>query len=632
MKKTAAIIVAAIGLVALGFAALPLLVSSEAVRATMLERARQITGREMQFTGTPEITFSPFLGIELNNVTFRDAYGEKDAPALLQMPVLRGKLSITAALRGSIEVSEFHFVRPVFNLVVYESGRTSWAFPVGKMWRALSTAKELRAQQAGNEALDINQLDNIRLGSFDVSDGIINYSNEATGAQETVTSLNGTLNWPNIRAGWRFEGSAIWRGDAITGRMTAELPIMLLAGGISKISASLKSEPLNLDFTGEANRLSDLFVSGNVNLSSPSLRRMVTFLGGEVEPGAGFESFAASGTVSGTMSDIQLADSTIGLDGNTYMGNLRFTISETGKNKLSGTLAADRLDLQPYALLLLDGGNRKTLFTVVNQSDADIRVSAKTLSFPSLELKEFAGSLIARENEIKLDVGNAAFGNGILAGSISATGDSEHALLGFSVDGSGLNLVNLPFLKDHSRLLPDGPSTIRARLTSGLSEQGALLETMNGNFTISMASGSIAGLDFSEVLKTLDPKSNDGENVMIAKPLAATPVTQFEINATISDGTAWVQNSRFEVEGYSARLSGKTELSGGSLAMWGGLEVPKGQADNIEGGQFFLGGTLRQPLLVPQLRSPERNRTAIPDSVQKAASSPAAQSQTVIGQ
>ena len=632
MKKIAAIIIVAIGLVALGFVALPLLVSSEAVRETMIERARQITGREMQFTGTPEITFYPFLGIELNNVTFRDAYGPKDAPPLLQMPVLNGKLSVTAALSGSIEVTEFHFVRPVFNLSVYETGRTNWAFPAGKMWRVLSAAKELRAQQAGNETLNVAQLDDIRLGTFTISDGIINYSNALTGAKETVSSLNGTLNWPNIRSSWRFDGNGIWRGDAITGRMNADLPIMLLAGGISKISASLKSEPINLEFTGEANRLSDLFVSGNLNLSSPSLRRMVTFLGGEVEPGAGFESFSASGSVSGTMLDIQLADSTIQLDGNAYMGNLRFTISEAGKNKLNGTLAADRLDLQPYALLLLDGTNRKTLFTVINQSDADIRVSANTLSFPGLELKEFAGSLIARENEIKLDVGNAAFGNGILAGAISATGDSEHALLSFSLDGSGLNPVSLPFLKNYSRLLPDGPSNVRARLTSELSEQGALLETMNGNFTIAMPSGSIAGLDFSEVLKTLDPKSNDGENVMIAKPLAATPVTKFEINATISDGTAWVQNSQFEVRGYRARLSGKTELSGGSLAMWGGLEPPENQAGSTEGGQFFLGGTLRQPLLVPQIRSPERNRTAIPETVRKAASEPAESRETVVGQ
>lgn len=632
MKTIAVCTVIAIGLAALVFAMLPLLVSSEAVRATMIDRARQITGRQMEFTGTPEITFSPFLGIELNNVTFRDTHGSKEAPALLQMPSLKGKLSVTAALRGAIEVSEFHFVRPVFNLTVHESGRTSWAFPVGKMWRALSAAKELRSQQAGNETPAVDQLDDIRLGTFDISDGVINYANEATGVEETVTSLNGTLDWPSTRSSWQFEGNAIWRGDAITGQLSADLPIMLLAGGISNISASLKSEPLSLEFTGEANRLSDLFVSGDLVLSSPSLRRMVTFLGGEVEPGAGFERFSANGTVSGTISDIQLADSTIDLDGNVYKGNLRFTISTTGKNKLSGTLAADRLDLQPYALLLLDGSNRKTLFTVVNQSDADIRVSANTLSFPGIELTEFAGSLIARENEIKLDVGNAAYGDGILAGSISATGTSERAMLDFFLDGSGLNPVSLPFLAKYSRLLPDGPSHIRARLSSGLSEQGALLETMKGDFSISMPAGSIAGLDFSEVLKTLDPQENDGANVMIAKPLAATPVTKFEVNATVAGGTAWVQNSQFEVEGYSARLSGKSELAGGSLAMWGRLEAPADQPDNAESGQFFLGGTLRQPLLVPQIRLPEQNRTAIPKTIERAATETENRPRTAVGQ
>ncbi|MCB1386519.1 MAG: AsmA family protein [Nitratireductor sp.] len=618
MKKVAIAAAVVLAVIAAVFVALPRLVSSEAVRTAMLERARAITGRDMLFTSTPKITFSPYLGIEIHNVSFRDEAGPADAPPILQMPVLKGRLGVAAALRGKIRLTEFEFVRPVFNLTTYANGRTSWTFPEGKMWEALSQARELRAATATGEAPDLSRLENIRLGTFRISDGVVRYRDMAGGHEETVSSLDGELAWPNVRAGWRFSGNWIWRGEAVTGGFQAASPIMLLAGGSSKLSFDLRSKPISMTFSGEANRLSDLFLSGATSVTSPSFRSLVTYLGGKVDPGTGFEAFSASGTVSGTLSDIQLADAAVSLDGNRYSGSLKFVSNPQDKNKLSGTLAANALDLTPYALLIADAHSRETMFDLLNQSDADLRLSAKTVTLPGLQLTDFAGGLIARQDEFNIDIGNASYGDGILAGSLSAKGGSEMVEIGLSLDASGINPSTIELFKSRSSLLPDGPASMRLRLTSRIAEGSNLAGGLNGSFSLKMGTGRIIGLDISEVLQKPAPGEEGGDNVVHAKPLAATPVADLELNASISNGTAWLKDSGFLVNGLQAQLSGKTRLSIGSLAIWGNVAPPESPENTGQGGQFFLGGTLKQPLFVPQHRASPDNRTAIEEPHQTA--------------
>ena len=66
--------------------ALPFIISSETVRSALLERAREITGREMRFSGDPSVLLNPFLGIEIRDVTFHDSYSDADAKPILSMP------------------------------------------------------------------------------------------------------------------------------------------------------------------------------------------------------------------------------------------------------------------------------------------------------------------------------------------------------------------------------------------------------------------------------------------------------------------------------------------------------------------------------------------------------------------
>ena len=618
MRKAAYIGLIVLGLIAIGLAILPRLVSSDAVREAMLLRAYEITGRTMQFSGSPKIKVSPYLGIEVHNVSFRGNSGNDQSPTLLQMPILAGKLSIAAALRGAIEITEIEFIRPVFKLTVYDSNRTSWTFPEGKMWRALSAARELRAQATSGQDPDISLLEDVRLGVFKITDGAVHYTNAINENSETITSLNGALTWPSLRAPLTFKGSGIWRGESIDGSFDLQMPIMLLAGGASSISVNFNSEPLNLKFEGETNRLADIFFSGTTSVESASLRRLITFLGGSIDPGTGFEAFTANGELSGTPGDIQLANSTILLDGNRYVGNLRLTLEAQEQNKLSGTLAANRLDLQPYSSLVLDAQNRTAAMSLLSQTSADIRFSANNVDIGTTTVGDFAGSLIGRRGDVKLDIGTASFGDGSLAGTISyfdtddnsqtPDGESEgeqKPRLKISLDAININPAQLAIFRDNSLLIPEGPSDMRIRVVVLANEKARISETINGEVSLKMDSGSITGLNFSEVLKNLKPGEASAENVPLAAPLSATAVTDFLLDAALVNGTAWLKEGEFVVSDYKANLFGKAALTNGALAIWGAVMPAKAEQENSSNlvrEQFFIGGTIGQPLILQQER------------------------------
>ena len=262
-----------LALLAIITVALPFAISSDSVRTHLLQRAKEVTGREMAFSGNPRVSLRPFLGIEINDVVFRDQFGADSSTPILSMPKLKGRLSLAAALSGEVKLTEFQFVRPKFNLKIYSTGQSSWQFPEGKVWATLDDARRIRSETPTNETPDMSKLTAISLGKFTILDGIIEYENEITGNSETITNFNGILQWTDTRSPWSFDGNGIWRGDVMRMKSSAQSPLMLMAGGSSAITAQIESEPLKLDFVGEANRLADLFAS--FHLQSTAFARLM---------------------------------------------------------------------------------------------------------------------------------------------------------------------------------------------------------------------------------------------------------------------------------------------------------------------------------------------------------------------
>lgn len=622
MKRLLFIVAAVIGMMAVVAMALPLVISSDAVRQSLIERAREITGREMTFSGDPSVSFSPFLGIEIQNVVFRDPFAVDDAPPILSMPELRAELSLASALKGNIVISHFRFIRPEFHLKIYSTGQTSWTFPQGKVWKTLAEGRMVRDNTLPGEPPDIGAISNVSLGTFSVSDGMIVYDNAITGTNETVTNFNGTLSWPDIRSAWKFSGNGIWRGDVFNLVSTAEQPIMLLAGGNSNITAEISSEPLNIRFTGDANRFADLYWNGRVELTSPSLRRVINLLGGAVEPGSTFSNFSASGNISGTIDQFQLKDAALSLDGNKGTGSFGITQTATGTARISGTLAYSSFDAAPYLLALKERatGERSgaSLLGLFRETALDLRLSSAKVILPESEFRNFAGGILASDGRMMIDIGNANLDDGLLVGSVEAEDKPHTMALAANLNLSRIDPSQLPYLKNVIAVRPAGRSNIRIKLASWGEDVDTLAGNLEGSFQLAMARGVLRGLNFSAIRASLVEPNGSSDNIRIGLEGGETPVSDLELDIPINRGVAHIQQCRFSVGDFSAELWGKADLRLGNLAIWGNLKTAKETPPTEQAGakQFFLGGTLRQPLFVPEVFAgfPGEERPRIPSS------------------
>ncbi len=587
-----------------GFLTVPSVISSEAVRTSLLERGREITGRKMRFSGDPRILFKPFLGIEINDVIVADASSDDIAEPLLEMPKLVAEISFSNLLRGQIRINDFQFIRPRFHLSILPSGKTNWSFADGQVWKTLEEARILKEENPTGSEPEMARLTNVPLGTFSVSDGMVFYRNAETGREESITNFNGKLVWPDTRSGWQFRGNGIWRGDVFTIENSIDRPIMLMAGGGSPMDVTIGSEPVNLQFEGEANRFADFYVNGKINASSPSLRRLINLAGGEASTGSSFAGFSADGRISGTLSQLQLDDAAFSLDGNRSAGNLRVSITESSKFRITGTLASSSTKLDPYLSSWSISEMTQDPMTgmpLLSEAEFDIRLSSAQMTLGDYQIGEFAGAFMTRDGQMIIDIGNATIGSGTAVGKIEATVSGETQSFGAELNLSGANTDDFrPLLADLT-IRPGGTGDVSLKLKSTGNSLAELIANAKGDFLMTMAKGNLIGMDFSQLMRGIEEPRANTENIQISSGSDQTPVQQLVLKARVNSGVAWIRESGFTTADHKARLDGKADLRSGNLALWGRLfrENPNQQVENID--QFFIGGTLSGPLFMPEI-------------------------------
>lgn len=589
---------------------LPFFISSDAVRAQLIERAKQITGREMQFSGTPKVSVSPFLGIEINDVVFRDQFNGEGSKPILQMPKLKGRLSIAAALSGEVAFSEFQFVRPVFNLKIYSTGQSSWHFPEGKVWDALAKAQKLNSEQKPDEAIDVSKLEALNIGSFSILDGIVEYENEISGGVEKFTNINASFIWNNTIAPWTFNGSSIWRGDLMQLEVNTKQPLLLMAGGISELSLDVKSEPLNFNFSGEANNVSSLYYSGDIIASSPSLRRLLNFMGRELDADSSLGQFDIKGKLSGTFAQMKVEDASVSLDGNESKGNISYISTDTGTSRLSGTLAFSKFDLAPYLRdTPSDTAIRGAGLGVLKQLDEfemDLRISSTTVLCGPFNLENFAGGVIAKNGTLLIDIGSADYAEGNIVGSINAAINENEVSLGTNLNLTDVNSALLLPTETNAKILPAGKGNIEVQLRTTGEDKVMLTRNLTGKASIEIKDGTLIGVDLNSMKLATAENPSEEKKTAIGENAQSTNFSKFMIGVMVNRGVGWITQSTIETQDLKTNLVGKLDLHLGTLALRGRFieksenGLNNGTHNDIYTGSYFIGGTLTQPLWVSQ--------------------------------
>jgi len=581
--------------VAAAITALPFLVSSEGVRAQIIAKVAAVTGRQMSFRDAPKVFFNPYLGIEVGGVVFEGSREFPDDPPLVQMEKLRGRIAFLPALFGRIEIGQYEFIRPRFNLKVFQDGRSSWQFPEGKVWDVLAQARAQRESAVGGAKPDISGIAPVRLGDFQIVDGIIDYESAPADTREIITNVNVSIRWPDTASAWAVRGSSIWRDEAIEMSIRSTQPLLLLAGGTSAATGEIKSGALRFSFEGDVNLLAGLHLVGKASISAPSLPRVVNFFGGRMEVGATPASLEANGKINATPKQVQLSEATIALDGNPARGVLQMTIAEGGRPQLNGSLAFQSLELTPYLASLRQeaetGRTGSPGLQLLDRFDCDLRISAAKAMLGTIAVADFGAALTVRNSELLFDLGSASLFGGNAIGKLQlkrkeglphliAEGKLTRIELGQLVAGLPRGAFSL-----------SGPADISLDARSTGATLRDLLAGMRGWASLKGGPGSFGGASFARIMTSMAAKPDASNAIRLQ---GETPFAEIAGDVLFDQGTIWVRGFEIGNPDLRSHFFGRADMSSGGLAMRARLAP---SAADAKVTLLVIGGSLSAPLV-----------------------------------
>ena len=575
------LVLAAALLVAIGalLAALPLLVSSENVRSRILSHVSDLTGREVAFSGNPNVSFSPFLGIEVQDLVIADPYSDEGDTPFLHAEFMQAQLDVLPALFGSIKISEYRLLRPKLNLKTYANGMENWRFQTGGIKRAIDAG-------SGNTAIR----EAASFGKFKIVDGILEYEDEISGNSDMLSGMDGVIDWPGTSRPASVEGSAIWRGERVS--LTAELEnaLALFSSGESEVSVRFTSTPLNLVFSGSANMLPDLFLNGELTASTPSLNRLSNLARLELAEFSNFGSVDLRGLLSGTTGDYRLSDAEVSLAGQEANGVLRLSTDEVGVPRIDGTLAFDGFDLTSYFAIPDQNGKPGGASQVSRRIRADLRVSANTMLFHGINLERVAASIYAGGGEWVFDIGDSQAFGGQFIGKVGERFENDSQQLFLQLSGRGVDAGSISTLLAEAPVSISGTADIDLDLRLNEMSADKPFGRMDGVVSLLMEKGNLNGIDF---IRLLDKSTAGVSPEVLDFSSGGTPFEELSYKMFLNGGLASISKASFRSGDALIQVFGNADFKTGTLA----LRAQEVTEAGPEPERLFIGGTFSSPLV-----------------------------------
>ena len=588
----------------------PMFISSETVKSRILGEVQNLTGRSMTFRGNPTVSFQPFLGIEISDVVIVDPSAAPNSPPFLRIDKLFGKLDTLSAFFGEAEIRKFRFVRPHFNFKSDGNGKANWIFDTGGIRDVLDATVQRRSEGEASAPLPI-----ANFGRFEIVDGIANYEDEISGVMETVTNINGTVIWHDSNSPLSLTIGGIWQGEQLNFTVDAEEPMQLMSGGNSEIAFHMQSAPLDFNFIGEANLISDLHLVGDFDMHSPSANRMSEFLGVTLLEGLVIGELESAGKLEMKPNKAQLTEAAITLDGSRSVGAISISIDEKNTPRLDGTLAFDKIDITKLLEVVSDKkpGRGDDTDTSLRKLSLDMRISSNTVSVYDLTGKDFAAALSVRDGNWALDVGNLALFDGTVTAKIEAQLDTDTPKFSFDITGTDTNFAEVAALLNAKTIQPSGSLNFKLDVTTSGSDRRSFIRNMVGTVDASASDGQINGIDLTLLDAIFSEDSEEKKLISFEEIGGRTVFDKADFEFLINrGGIAWILEGKMLGPGHEIALRGKFGL------LWGGLAIQAKmrQVEQIVDGQnlnpdaprktenwnnFIIGGTFGSPLFDPQV-------------------------------
>jgi uncharacterized protein involved in outer membrane biogenesis len=556
----------------------PLLVSPQRVRNAAVQQVRELTGLQLDFSGEPEISFRPFLGVTLRNARIGAAEGG-DAP-LLQTDAIRMRIPVAAALTGAIDLRDVVLDRPRLRLVNGADGAGNWKLRAGRLRDLIDRAAAGRSAQANGTGLAAEAPAAIRLGAISIVDGSI----ERLGAEPfTLTGIDAAAAWPESGGPLTAAGEWDWHGQRFAFDWRIGQPVALASGGVSKAGGSVTSQALRLEFRGDINLVADLHFAGKVVARSDSAEAVARLLATGDSAGATPLPVSISGTLDGMARNFELRDAAIAIGDQQARGALRFSAEPGKRPQVNATLAFPKVALPP-----LSGEAVGAALTMSGGMDADLRLSAPSLSIGRFSASDVAAAVTVRNGVTKIDIGNAGFLDGALAAKLSIAQSGGDMKLDGKAELSGFSLASAFAAAQPGGLSVSGKAKAQGTIRSSGRSYRDLLDSLQVAAALQVGAGSLGGIDLSPA--ATKETQNAGGRIAAG---GATPFVSLVAEIEADRRRMWIEQAVLKGEGLIARLSGSAHPGSGGLA----IRIRSDEDQRSGAGGLFVGGTLDQPVI-----------------------------------
>jgi AsmA protein len=477
-----------------------------------------------------------FLPLLLDDSVFRAAYLadlSPDAVTISEPMIINAKPLLTLA-SGTLSVppsrsGQARTVEALSALVKHGGARLALTSPIIRLELSPRLLDESEDDQRADAPVDFTSLSPLLVALLDatfesltIRQGTVALAS-ASGRIDLLTDVSAEVSVKRKTA-VRFKGTATLNGEALNFDATFGARIGRQGNAKMPVRAQIQSGLFAVSIDGRLDVSQGLALIGStVDVSVPNVRSIARWLGHAWPSGPGLKNFAAQGTADWNGQSIVFKKGTFRMDGNEAAGTLSLAFSGL-RPAIAGTLALPDANLSLYAFDPRDGtsaangklasasssligllkATRDLTLSLIGALDADVRMSAETVTFGQLQVGRSALSLALRDGEMLMDLADMALpGGGAVSGELSIRG------LRTAPDYTARGRIQGAELADFSALLAGtvmalGKGDVMFDLKASGGAGIDVLSRMTGRIEIAMPNGGLATCALRELASLRD--------------------------------------------------------------------------------------------------------------------------------
>ncbi len=595
-RTTGIILLTILILFAVFRATAPFLISSGLVRSGIERVLSEWTGYRAQIEGDPTLDFWPTPRVTLNQVTIREP--TRNGKVLGHVDSLSADFSLWSAIRGHAHFHEFHFLRPILYIRRDENGLIDWTNE-GRLSKAIE-----QAEASSGEGLEMRKDQDAAIGMLTIEDGSIEMTDERSGNVYKLNAVNADISWPRLSQAMTAVILARFNDQDIKLNFNSTQPLLFFAGKNVDTKTSFISPLISWTYAGIASISDFSALSGNLELSVPNVPSFLAWSGQHLPAADTLKNVSLSADIAAIDNGLRFNNLNFKVNDSAGSGIMDLNYTSTGKPKVSGTLAFDQMNLNPFLAAFSVRLAAETAIDAflngnpLQRLDLDMRLSSNKASLGPFQFENIGASLLVAGGKAKFDIGDSSFEGGSLTAHLEvAPGD---------FDGGGklqISIRNADFGGLFTRLKLIGPlpmpssGSLDLALSTSKPIWVATLSDVAGTMHFTSAAGSFRQFDIS-TFRTLAAEKAFFRMSDIAS--SSFDFDSINVDASFAKGSAEVKDASITGRNETVTLNGVVPFRTNGLALSGAIEATSpSDAGELPMLPFFIGGTWPNPVVSP---------------------------------